>query len=75
MLLLVSQVDSLFSGIVYVAVFGLGTILGMTVFGGVISLPLRASTGLPRLNSLMRLGVGLGSLLLGTLIIFANLPF
>ena len=74
MLLLVSQVDSLSSGLVFVVVFGLGTILGMMLFGGVISLPLRASAGLPRLNSLMRLSVGLGSLVLGAIIIAENLP-
>ncbi len=74
MLLVVSQVDSLSSGLVFVAVFGLGTILGMMLFGGVISLPLRASAELPRLNSLMRLSVGLGSLVLGAMIIVENLP-
>ncbi len=74
MLLLVSQVDSLFAGLVYVAVFGLGTILGMMIFGGMISLPLRASAGLPRLNSALRFAVGLGSLVLGATIMIENLP-
>ncbi len=74
MLLMVSQVDTVWAGLIYVMVFGVGSIIGMVVFGGVISWPLRASSDLPRVNALMRFVVGLGSLAMGLLIIANNWP-
>jgi len=74
MLLMVSQVDTLLNGLVYVAVFGIGSIIGMMVFGGVVSLPLQASSRLPRVNTVIRFSVGMGSLGMGLFIIAANWP-
>ncbi len=74
MLLIVSQVNSIFTGIIYVGVFGAGTILGMLVFGGLIGIPMRISAQAPRINAFLRFGVGMLSMGMGLMIIARNWP-
>jgi sulfite exporter TauE/SafE len=74
MLLVLSGVKSVFAGIVYILIFGIGTILGMLVFGGVIGIPLRLSANSPKLSAGFRLTAGFASLGLGLLIVAENWP-
>lgn len=66
MLMVLSMVRSLWEGMAYIAVFGVGSILGMVLVGGLISLPLVMSASLgPRLLAAAQGLASLGSIGLG----------
>lgn len=65
-LLTVAAGPSIASGIVYIIVFGIGSILGMALLSVVIALPLRLSSNrFERAQWNFRLGVGLVTIILG----------
>ena len=70
-LLVVSTMSSVAQGLVFLLVFGIGSILGMMLFSGLIGLPFRFTAGLSlRLNLWIRGAAGLISVALGLFIMW-----
>jgi sulfite exporter TauE/SafE len=70
-LLVVSSMSSVAQGLVFLLVFGVGSILGMMLFSGLIGLPFRLTAGLSlRLNLWVRGAAGLISMTLGLFIMW-----
>ena len=66
LLLTVAAAPSILSGIVYVLIFGLGSILGMVLLSIVIALPLRLSSNrFERVQRNFRFGIGIVTIILG----------
>jgi len=58
-------------GLIYIALFGVGSMLGMALLSFAIAIPLRRSaTGLSRLHNGLQLVIGLATVLLGSQLIF-----
>jgi len=58
-------------GILYIALFGLGSIAGMAALSVVIAVPLRYSAhGLTRLHNSLRGAIGVATIALGGLLMF-----
>jgi len=58
-------------GLLYIALFGIGSMLGMALLSFAIAIPLRRSaTGLSRLHNGLQLVIGLATVLLGSQLIF-----
>ncbi|MDH5747721.1 MAG: hypothetical protein OEY85_00265 [Rhodospirillales bacterium] len=74
-LLAVGTAESLMAGLVYVVVFGIGSMMGMAALSFVIAVPFRSRLGEGSLN-FGRLGifVGLGTMVLGGFVIFEHFP-
>ncbi len=75
-LLALGAAESLAAGLAYLAVFGLGSILGMAALSAVVAMPLRWCAGVRAggmLNGL-RVGAGLVSVTLGAYVVAGNLP-
>jgi sulfite exporter TauE/SafE len=71
MLLVLTTVSSLYQGLLYILIFGLGSILGMTVISTAISLPFTYTVEkFEELNYKIRLTTGFISIALGMAIIF-----
>ncbi|MEI6860289.1 MAG: sulfite exporter TauE/SafE family protein [Shewanella sp.] len=72
--LVASTTHSPLIGLTYVALFGLGSILGMASLSAIISVPFSKTTNLlsTRFSTGLRSIVGLGTLLLGSQIIYQN---
>jgi ABC-type nickel/cobalt efflux system permease component RcnA len=76
LLLTVAAAPSIMSGIVYILVFGLGSILGMGLLSIVIALPLRLSSNrFERAQRNFRLGIGIVTIVLGLSILRNILVF
>lgn len=73
MLLVLSTVTSVLAGVVYILVFGVGSILGMLFFSGVLALPLFLSGDNARVQQGIEMLAGLASFLLGVLIVYEYL--
>ena len=70
-LLVLKTVTSPWQGLMYIAVFGFGSIVGMAIVGAVISVPLRHSPrGLTWLHNGLRTAVGVFTLAIGVYILF-----
>lgn len=70
-LLTMGTVNSLTTGLVYIALFGLGSIVGMSVLSIVIAIPLRYSAnGMTRIHYGLHAITGLATLVLGMLLIY-----
>jgi sulfite exporter TauE/SafE len=71
MLLVLSAVQSPLAGLLYIAVFGVGSIGGMMLMSALVSLPLRlTSARFDRANLLVRGAAGVFSLSFGLLVIY-----
>jgi len=58
-------------GLIYIALFGVGSMLGMALLSFAIAIPLRRSTTrLSRLHNGLQLVIGLGTVLLGSQLVF-----
>ena len=65
-LLFVGQVDSISTGLAYITIFGLGSILGMFVFSLVISVPLgMTAKKLTRVHTGLQFSIGVVTSALG----------
>ena len=65
------SIESLWTGLAYILVFGIGSIVGMTLLATVISLPLRWSAGsLTLLHNGLTAMLGLVTILIGSLLMF-----
>lgn len=74
MLLVLSSISSLLDGLLYILVFGLGSILSMSLFSFLIGLPVLFSANkFPELDWYLRIIAGLLSILFGLLTIQAVL--
>jgi sulfite exporter TauE/SafE len=70
-LLVLGTMSSVAQGLVFLLVFGVGSILGMVLFSGLIGLPFKFAAGLSlRLNLWLRGAAGLISMALGLFIIW-----
>lgn len=72
-LLVLAQIRSLVLGMIYLAIFGAGSIGGMILMSAAISVPFRATAGRPALNRGMRLASGASSLAFGVCYLWARL--
>ena len=66
-LLVLSTVKSPYAAAAYLLLFGLGTIVGMTVITALLSLPFRLP--LLKLNRCLAIGTGVGSFVFGLFLI------
>lgn len=70
-LLTLQTVDSLMQGFLYIALFGIGSIIGMAMLSMVIAIPLRRSPiGLTWLHNVIQSTVGLATVVLGLALIY-----
>lgn len=65
MLLVLATVRSLPVGILYILIFGIGTMIGMAVITMLISLPFLATARLGKVNRWLNIGAGVASIALG----------
>lgn len=69
-LLVLSGVDSTLLGLAYILLFGMGSIIGMVLVSAIISLPLKLISGkLETAQALLRMGIGMISIIIGLAII------
>lgn len=73
-LAVVSEVESPALGIVYLAVFGLGTVVGMTLITSALMMPFAVSTSSRRFTTWLQRGAGAVSVLFG-LVLFLQIGF
>lgn len=72
-LLTLESVKSPLQGILYIALFGMGSIAGMAILSYIISIPLRRSaTGMTRMHNGLQLLIGSATVVLGGIVIFEN---
>ncbi len=65
--------SSPWQGILYILVFGVGSVLGMALLSMIISIPLRFSVNrLFRLHHACQVGIGLSTIVMGLLVIYQN---
>ncbi len=72
-LLTLTTVASPKLGLLYVGLFGLGSIGGMAVLSLIISVPLRSTRGFTRLHNGLQATVGLATIAIGSLLLYDNL--
>ncbi len=73
-LLTLETIKSPLQGLIYIALFGLGSILGMALLSYIISVPLRASAkSLTWMNNGLQLGIGIFTIALGGYVLIDNL--
>lgn len=72
-LLTVERTASVGAGMIYMLVFGLGSILGMAILSAIIAVPFRVSAGsLERFHDGLQWAVGLGTIALGLATVFTS---
>ncbi|MDQ7051280.1 MAG: hypothetical protein Q9M92_17835 [Enterobacterales bacterium] len=72
-ILTLETIKSPLQGLIYISLFGFGSILGMAILSYVISIPLRASAkGLTWINNGLQLGIGGFTIILGSIILVDN---
>ncbi len=73
-LLTLQTVRSPLTGMLYIALFGIGSIAGMVALSLVIALPLRYSAGgLTRLHTSLQAAIGIATLLIGSTVLLETL--
>lgn len=73
--LTLQTVDSIATGLLYIALFGVGSIIGMASLSFIVAIPLRRSAkGLTRLHTGLQLGIGVLTILIGGQLALENLP-
>ncbi|MEK9754514.1 MAG: hypothetical protein VW338_15070 [Rhodospirillaceae bacterium] len=65
--------QSIWLGLAYVALFGVGSIVGMAVFSAIISLPLKSAQTLTWVNNSLHAAVGIGTVALGATTLYQHL--
>ena len=70
MLLVLASIKSVWSGVIYILIFGLGTVVSMGLISIFISLPFSVSGRLPRLNRIIQAGAGTFSILFGLFLMY-----
>ncbi len=73
-LLTLETINSPIQGLIYIALFGFGSIVGMGILSYIISIPLRASaTGMTWMHNSLQLLIGTATLMLGGFVIAENM--
>ena len=73
--LTLQSVDSYLTGLLYIALFGVGSILGMAALSAVVAIPLRHSAkGLTRLHNALQLSIGCITIFIGAALAVENYP-
>lgn len=70
MLLVLATVSSVAEGIAYILVFGLGSVAGMMLMGGILSIPFALSSKFERVDRAVRMLSGSASILVGLLLMY-----
>ena len=70
LLITVSAISSLWLGVAYIAVFGLGSILGMAALSVVIALPLQGPSKLPGWSKSLEALIGVSTILIGAWVLY-----
>lgn len=74
MLFILAAIKSLWLGLLYITIFGIGSVFGMTLISSIISLPFTLiSNKLEKLQNIMSLSAGLISILIGSVFIYKYL--
>jgi len=71
-LLTLESIDSVPLSMVYILLFGIGSIAGMAVLSMIIAVPLRASTKLTWLHNGLQISIGILTIALGTSVIYQS---
>lgn len=73
-LLILTTIDSLFAGVTYILIFGIGSIIGMVLVSNLVSLPFRLiSKKLEISHKILRLGTSFISIILGLSIMYKTM--
>ncbi len=73
--LTLQTVEKITTGLWYIALFGIGSIIGMATLSLIVAVPLRHSAkGLTGLHNSLQLGIGLMTIIVGINIAFKNFP-
>lgn len=72
MLLVLTTVKSVSEGLSYILVFGIGSILGMLIVSGILSLPFLLTAKFENIHNYVKILVGIISIVLGFTIIYGN---
>ncbi len=70
MLLVLASIRSVWHGLTYILIFGLGTVLSMGAISIFISLPFSVSGRLPRLNAIIQVIAGTFSIIFGVFLMY-----
>lgn len=70
MLLVLTAVKSIFQGLLYILIFGIGSILGMLIVSGIISLPFLLTAKFDKINNSVKILAGSISIVLGLTIMY-----
>jgi ABC-type nickel/cobalt efflux system permease component RcnA len=70
LLITVSAISSLWLGVAYIAVFGLGSILGMAALSVIIALPLQGPSKLAGWSKSLEAVIGVSTLLIGAWVLY-----
>lgn len=69
-LLVLTSIKSMFIGIIYLILFGIGSIIGMLMISVIIYLPFLFTSRYNKINILIKGGIGLVSVIIGLMIIY-----
>ncbi len=70
MLLVLTAVKSIFQGLLYILIFGVGSIVGMLIVSGIIALPFLLSAKFDKINKIVKIFSGTISIVLGFTIMY-----
>lgn len=70
MLLVLASLNSTLTGVLYILIFGLGSVVSMGLISIFISLPFSVSSRLPRLNLLVQAAAGTFSIIFGVMLVY-----
>lgn len=73
MLLVIATIKDLWQGILYISLFGIGTILGMLLVSALLAMPFAAKgTNMKNFSVVLKIAVGIASVVLGLAIMYQN---
>jgi len=76
MLLILATIDNLYVGLLYILIFGIGSIFGMAVLGSILNIPFTiTSKKFKHANNIIKYGTGIFSICFGIVLIFSLLNF
>ena len=70
MLLVLTSVQNPVTGLIYVAIFGIGSMISMGAITIILSLPFSISASVPLYNRLIQITAGIGSIFLGSFLVY-----
>lgn len=70
MVLVLTTIENPVTGLIYVAIFGIGSMIGMGTVTIILSLPFSISASVPLFNRLVHITAGIGSIFFGSLLVY-----